>query len=200
MGASSEMYDSIRRKLSFDAHFVTWPKYRNETSFREVAEHLISEYRIGKNDIIGGCSLGGMIALEIAMILNSKAVVLIGSALHRNEIKKLISLLSPLASITPLSFIQALAGKIDHIATQMFSQTDPEFIRSMCRYIISWPGYQGSTDKVFRLHGENDHIILCPKSGSEVVRNAGHLLAITHPVECSDFLEKINTHLTTTFN
>ncbi|MFH2045084.1 MAG: alpha/beta hydrolase [Pseudomonadota bacterium] len=195
MGASSEMYDSLRRNLSFEVNFLNWPKYQKEVTYKEVAERLISENQISSNDIIGGSSLGGMIALEIAMILNAKAVVLMGSALHKKEIKRLISLLSPLASITPLSFIQTLSGRIDDVVSQMFSESDPDFIRSMSRYVSSWPGYRGAADNVFRLHGKKDHIITCPKSDCEVIKDAGHLLAITHPGECSDFFEKTNKFL-----
>lgn len=199
MGASSEMYDSLKRELGFKVHFLDWPDYRNEVSYREIAERIVGENSINDCDIIGGSSLGGMVALEIATIVNARAVILMGSALAKNEINKLIALLLPLASITPLSLINKLAGKNENIVLQMFSRSDPDFIRSMCIYISSWPGYLGPADKVFRIHGENDHIIDCPQSRCEIVKNAGHLLAMTHAKECSEFIENINSHLTGAF-
>jgi hypothetical protein len=137
-----------------------------------------------------------MVALEIAAIVNVGAVILIGSAIAKNEINKLIACLSPLASITPISLVKKLAGKNANIVSQMFSTSDPDFIRSMCKYISSWPGYSGSADKVFRIHGDKDHIIDCPSSRCEIVKNAGHLLAMTHSKECSEFIEKIHLNLT----
>jgi pimeloyl-ACP methyl ester carboxylesterase len=198
MGASSEMYDAVKRELSFNAHFLNWPKYRNEVSYGEVADRIIAENQINEDDIISGSSLGGMIALEVATILNVKAVVLMGSALNRNEINKLLSIISPLASITPFSFIQALSGRNEQIVSQMFAASDTEFIRSMCKYIPSWPGYGGPNDKVFRIHGQKDHIINCPRFNCEVIKDAGHLLAITHANECAEFLERTNSSLTLT--
>jgi esterase/lipase len=163
MGASSEMYNSLKRELCFNVHFLDWPEYRNERSYREIAERIVEENRINNSDIIGGSSLGGMVALEIAMIVNARAVILIGSAIAQNEINQLIARLSPLASIIPLALIKKLAGKNENIILRMFSRSDPDFIRSMCMHISSWPGYLGKVDKVFRIHGENDHIIDCPQ-------------------------------------
>ena len=196
MGATSDMYGPLKRKLSFNAYFVNWPSYHGEISFSEIAERIITENHISDDDIVGGSSLGGMIALEISMMLNTKAVVLIGSALRNEEINKLLSILSPLASITPFSFLQALAGKNDGVVSQMFSSSDPDFIRSMCKYVSLWTGYRGAVENIFRIHGKKDHIITCPQSGSEVIENAGHLLAITHANECAAFLDKTRDLLT----
>jgi hypothetical protein len=195
MGATSEMYSSLKRELSFNAHFLDWPQYQGETSFKEVAERIIAENPINKNDVVGGSSLGGMIALEISMILNTNTVVLLGSALKNDEINRLLAMISPLASITPLSFIQAIAGKNEEVVSQMFSASDPDFIRSMCKHVSLWSGYLGPIEKIFRIHGQKDHIITCPQSGCDVIDNAGHLLAITHANECSKFLEKTKSHL-----
>lgn len=196
MGASSNMYNSLKQELNFDVHFLNWPKYQNEASFKDIAERLIEENNIRDVDIIGGSSLGGMIALEIASILDIKAVILMGSAISRNEINKLLSIFSPFTSIAPISFIQTLAGKNKHIISQMFSDSDPAFIRAMCKYISSWPGYQGPIDKIYRIHGQKDHIISCPKSGCEVIENAGHLLPISHAKECAALIERAESHLT----
>ena len=197
MGASSKMYNSLKQELNFDVHFLNWPKYQDEVSYKDIAERIIVENHIRDTDIIGGSSLGGMIALEIASILDTKAVILMGSAICRNEINKLLSAFSSFSSITPISFIQTLAGKNKHIISQMFSDSDPVFIRAMCKYISSWPGYQGAIDKVYRIHGHNDHIISCPKSGCDIIENAGHLLPISHAKECAALLERVKSHLTT---
>ena len=195
MGASSKMYNSLRQEIGFEINFLNWPVYKNEKSYKEVAERIILENQISAQDIIGGSSLGGMVTLEIAALLDSEAVVLMGSALNPSEITKLLSILSPLASITPLSMIQKLSGKHENIVSQMFSDSNTDFLRAMCKYISSWPGYHGSLEKVYRIHGKKDHIIPCPHDGCDVIENAGHLLAITHAKECSAFLEIIHLHL-----
>lgn len=196
MGATSEMYSSLRRELSINVHFLDWPSYQGEISFKQIAERIIAENAITENDIVGGSSLGGMVALEVSMILDTKAVVLIGSALRNADINRLLSMISPLASLTPVSFIQTMAGKNEAVLSQMFAASDPDFIQSMCKYVSLWPGYFGSNEKVFRIHGQKDHIIPCPKRHCDVIDNAGHLLAITHSKECAAFIELTNNRLT----
>lgn len=192
MGATSRMYDLIKRKVSFHINYLDWPAYRNERTFRDVAQRIIAEHGIGKSDIVGGSSLGGMVALEMASLLDSKVVVLMGSALGKSEINRLLYALSPLASLAPLSLLHKMSGKFDHIVCQMFSASHPEFIRAMCLYISKWPGYRGSAGKVFRIHGKQDPIIRCPQKDCLVVPNAGHLLTLSHIEICARFLAYIN--------
>jgi esterase/lipase len=94
----------------------------------------MEENGINDGNIIGGLSVGGMVALEIATNVNFGAVMLIGSEIVITEINKLIAHLSPLASITPISLVKKLAGKNENIVSQMFSTSDSDFIRSMCMY------------------------------------------------------------------
>ncbi len=196
MGATSAMYDELRDEIDFDIDFVNWPIYSGESSYEEVANRIIGENHISAGDIVGGSSLGGMVAIEIANIIQPKAIVLIGSAINANEIQRLLKLLSPLASATPISLIQTLCGKHKHIVSQMFYESDPAFIRAMSLYLTSWRGNKGEIRKIHRLHGKKDHVIPHPSSHCEVINNAGHLLALTHSEETGLFLNKIHWHLT----
>ncbi len=185
------MYDALRQEVAFEINFIDWPTYQNEKSFKAVAKRIIAENSICKEDVIGGSSLGGMVAIEIAKIIKPRGLVLIGSALYPNEIQSMLMLLSPFAAITPISLIQTLVGKHKHIVSQMFAESQPEFIRAMCQYLPSWNGCQGDQVEVFRLHGKKDHVIPCPASGCEVIDGAGHLIAYTHARATAVFLEKI---------
>ena len=196
MGATSAMYDTLRSEFEFEVNFIEWPEYEEETTYAEVARRVIEKNEISDGDIVGGSSLGGMVALEIAKSLRSEAVVLLGSAINRQEVQGILSVLSPLAAVTPVSLIQILAGKYNSLVAQMFSESNPEFIRAMCSHLPSWSGYNGPMESIFRLHGRRDHVIPCPAIGSEIVESAGHLLAITHPKECGVFLGNVKTHLT----
>lgn len=196
MGASAAMYNALKRKVNFEINFLNWPVYRGEKTYAEVARRVIDDHNINDGDIVGGSSLGGMVALEIADIVNPEAIILLGSAVSSKDVQNLLSLISPLASITPISIVQLLVGKNKNIVSSMFADSDTEFIRAMCQYLNSWRGYRGSLEKVFRLHGKKDLIIPCPSSGCDVIEDAGHLLAITHVEETASFLKKTKRELT----
>lgn len=195
MGANSAMYDFLREKLQFEINFINWPKYSGEKTYSAVAERFIADNGIRDDDIVGGSSLGGMVALEIARQKKLRAVILIGSAISPSEIRGILSLLAPVSVITPISFVQLLAGKHEDIIARMFSAADPDFIRAMCQYLPKWSGALVESTPIFRIHGQNDYVIPCPKTGCEIIVNAGHLLAITHAKECGQYLNKINRQL-----
>ena len=195
MGASAAMYNGSKHKLGFEVNFLNWPGYRGEKTYADVARRVVEENDITADDVVGGSSLGGMVALEIAQLVSPKAVVLIGSAVNRKEVQPLLSLLSPLASAAPITIIQALIGKHRNLVSTMFADSDPEFIRAMCAYLPSWDGHDGPLSKIYRLHGRKDHVIPCPPAGCEIVEEAGHFLAITHAAETAAFLERVNSQL-----
>jgi hypothetical protein len=55
--------------------------------------------------------------------------------------------------------------------------------------ILKWQGFKGDLNNVLRIHGKKDKIFKCPTT-SEVIENGGHLIAISHPRECVDFIKK----------
>jgi hypothetical protein len=195
MGASSAMYNALRHKLDFKVNFINWPLYSGEKTYADVAGRVVRDNNIQNGDVVGGSSLGGMIALEIGKLIQPQALILIGSAVNTDEIQSLLAMLAPLAMITPISVVQLLAGKQKNLVSTMFADADSEFIRAMCAYLPRWPGYNGKTDIIRRLHGKLDHIIPCPAVGVTVVENAGHLVAMTHVNETAAFLAGIRSKM-----
>ena len=196
MGANSSMYDLLRAELQFEIKFINWPKYNGKKTYTAMARRVIEENGIKDDDIVGGSSLGGMIALEIARQKRLAAVVLIGSAISTAEVQGILTLLAPVAAITPILLVQLLAGKHNNIIARMFADADSQFIKAMCQHLPQWPGAKDLEVPFFRIHGQKDHVISCPKVGAEIISNAGHLIAITHARECGEFLNKINRQLT----
>lgn len=191
MGADSSMYDLLRKEVSFEINFTDWPLYRGEKTFAEVAKRVVGENGINDGDIVGGSSLGGMIGIEIARLKSVRAVVLLGSAVSSAELQGPLSFFSPLIKIVPISFMQTLAGKSENVIIKMFADADAEFMRAMSLHISEWPGLKDLRVPLFRIHGEKDRVIRCPKTGSEIVKNAGHFLAMTHTKDCAAFLSKV---------
>ena len=68
MGATAAMYNGLKHKIGFPIDFLNWPPYRGEKTYADVARRIIAEHAITGNDVVGGSSLGGMVALEIAQL------------------------------------------------------------------------------------------------------------------------------------
>lgn len=191
MGANHKMYSTYEpwNRLE-EVTFLDWPAYGGEKSLSEVGKKLIDEYGITAKDCIGGSSLGGMVALEVYKILGNEKVVLIGSAVNKSEVNPLLRTLSPLVEITPLKLIQVFTGKYDSNLLGMFTESDSEFIKSMCRAIDNWQGYEGDQKNIIRIHGKKDMIIKCSENCFKIP-DGGHLITMTHAEECINYLGEV---------
>ena len=74
MGADSSMYTEPFKALP-SVRFVDWPPYRGQRTLPELAASVIASSGITPDDEIGGTSLGGMVALEIACTLGQRRVL-----------------------------------------------------------------------------------------------------------------------------
>jgi pimeloyl-ACP methyl ester carboxylesterase len=191
MGATSQMYGKGWRSLP-DTAFLDWPDYTGEDTVSALARRLITEYHITHDDIVGGSSLGGIIAAEIAQHVGARRLILIGSAAHPDEISDLLNRLHPLIDFAPILFVQTLAGKIDDELCQMFRESDPDFVRAMCKAVFAWEGLRHLPTEVFRVHGRNDHVIPLPNS-TNVIMDGGHLIALTHEDACVEAIRPLLT-------
>ena len=155
---------------------------------------------------VGGASFGGMVALELAALVRPEAVVLIGScttsesgsrhgcaclgvSAHACPRASSERVRGPHLSLLPMF---GLPGRGERrLFSEMASAVEPGFLKWGCRAILSWrpAAYDGP---VFHLHGSADRIIpLHRVRPSHVVKGAGHLLSLSHPVETTDFLSRI---------
>lgn len=188
MGADHRMYQAPAWHTLPDARFLDWPKHRGEDSITAIADRVIAEAGINTGDTVIGSSLGGIVGCEIANRLRLHSLVLVGSAQSATEISGLLAALHPLAALAPLDFIRLSAGKLPGELCEMFADTQASFIRAMCRAIFSWPGLDLTRLRPLRLHGRRDRVIPLPAE-ADLVLDTGHLLAMTHAVECVAFLD-----------
>lgn len=188
MGATASMYGP-RWKEEIPGMFHDWPEWCGETSISALAERMVHEHQIEDGDIVVGSSLGGIVAGEIAKLKQLQLVVLLGSAARKEEIQRILKLLHPLVDVSPLTFIRACAGKLPGDLMEMFSQSDPRFMRAMTKAVFRWDGIHPST-RLIRIHGRYDRVIPPPATIDRLIAG-GHLIAMTHPEECIRQLKEL---------
>ncbi|MBC2602508.1 alpha/beta hydrolase [Puniceicoccus vermicola] len=181
MGATSAMYPDPWHELS-DAMFHDWPAYAGESTIQELASRIIEEHEIKDGDTLIGSSLGGIVSSEVANQLSLHSLVLVGSAKDKEEIRPILRILHPFVDLAPLEFLRVSSSSIPNELARMFSHTDARFIRSMCKAIFSWDGLKNDV-RLIRIHGKGDLVIPCPTEVEDPI-DGGHLIAMTHPMEC----------------
>ena len=169
-----------------DLEFIDWPLEYIPNSIPDLAEYIVNNLCVEYNSVIGS-SLGGMVALEVAKLLKLPQAFLLGSAVSHSEVNSFLLKITPFANITPLSLCKSLAGKSNALLPQMYSQQNPSFIRSMAKAIPGWE-FSGNVEPI-RIHGSRDHVIHC--SNPHITLDTGHLIAITHPIECISSIRQL---------
>ena len=91
MGADSSMYPAKYYDQLTEVNFIDWPEYSGEKSIEEVAEKIIEIHRPENDKIIGGSSLGGMVAIQVAKMVNIKRVLLVSSTINSSNINQKIN-------------------------------------------------------------------------------------------------------------
>lgn len=197
LGADATMYGSAFRTLK-DVHYADWPHYNNEKSIKDVAIKLIDQYAINPSDIVGGSSLGGMVASEIAKYIEVRKIILIGSTLTPKSINPILKKLSVLSEIAPIHLMQTLAGKTSEIIKnnvwktlfKMFGKANGAFIQAMCKAIFEWDGNPTPKCACAHIHGAKDHVIYPPQTAATIIDDAGHVIAMTHEEEVAEFIKQ----------
>ncbi len=180
MGATAAMYDE-RWQNTIVGNYHNWPEWSGEQTIPEMAATLIKAHGISDGDTVIGSSLGGILAAEISRTVNLEKLILIGSAMHPDEIRPLLRIFHPIIDLTPVDFIQKCAGKVPMELSGMFAETDPGFVRAMCKAVFQWEGIQ-SGPNLLRLHGDKDPVIP-PPSDAHLIPG-GHLIAMTQSDRC----------------
>lgn len=190
MGATNEQYVGPWRALA-DVRFHDWPlgdeRLRSDFTLGTLAEAVIDRVRFQPGDAIGGSSLGGLVALEIAARLPVSSVVLLGSARGPEELPRLRSTFDALVDLAPLELVQRLGGWSGGPLGEQLRATPVEFLRRSIRALATWEGVGALPCPVHRLHGERDLLIPCP-DGVTYVSGAGHVIAWTHAEQCCEWL------------
>jgi pimeloyl-ACP methyl ester carboxylesterase len=155
---------------------------------------------------IGGCSFGGMLALEVGRILPVEGVVLIGSCRSPTAIAPGIRLSGRLARLAPVSFWTAARNAAARWGPAFFSRNPDSraiaevsapsvpssFVRWGAGAILDWPGVDDPGVPVRHIHGDADSLIPISRvQPDRVIPGAGHLLAITHADAVNEFLGSV---------
>ena len=162
---------------------------------------------------VGGVSFGGMLALELARVLDPKpaVIVLISSARSGDAIpgslwyaEKLAAVLDPWwmkelsrAAAGTLTWLGD-AGNAEGVAASaerfraMVGRLDPLFFQWSIDACTRWEGPGPLTEylpPIAQIHGSEDGVVRCvPEQCDVVVEGAGHLMNLTHADEVNRFI------------
>ncbi len=202
LGTDARLFEPQRRAFE-RLEVPDWlPPERNE-SLADYARRMAEGIDATPRFYLGGMSLGGMVAFEMAKVLEPECVFLIASSTstayvpwqHRfnawllrwlpfNPLRRKSKLMR--CSVPRLG---ARTPEQEKLAADMLRDADPAFMRWAVLAIVGWRPVGEPTCPVYCIHGSDDRLIpLRAVRAGRVVEGGGHLINLTHADEVNAFL------------
>jgi pimeloyl-ACP methyl ester carboxylesterase len=190
LGADARLFD---RQLSLDAQIEIppWIEPIETESLAEYAARMAETIRTRPPFYIGGCSFGGMVALEAARHIQPKAVILMASCRTPLSVNQALLGIAPLARLMP-KWMLRLSSRSTPPRLRRVVGASSKMLRWGPGVIAQWPGVTHCDAPVFHIHGGCDRII--PARGiaaDRIVRTGGHLINLTHAEEVNAFITDV---------
>ena len=160
--------------------------------------------RDGPIDILGGASLGGIVALQMAPRVKPRVVVLCGSGRAPEVFPKWVRICLPVFSRMPLrrllraAMLPPLRGIIgptrppaSELFDAMLRDADPDFVTWAIRALRGWTEVDPGAP-VLAIHGRHDRLFPVKRvEPNHIVEGAAHVPSMSHPAEVNAWLERV---------
>ena len=200
LGADSRLF-KYQYQLDYDFHKIEWIRAERGESLAAYAKRLSAGIDESEPYSIVGCSMGGIIAIEMRKFLNPEKVVLISSLKTKHEKSwmskfantfKLYYLLSGYvfkwASIWRRMFFGKLEAEEEKLFDSMLRDSDPFFMKWGLHRIITWDNEEEFSN-VVHIHGDEDSVFPIGNIKNSIqIAKGSHLMIITQA-------EEVNVHL-----
>lgn len=153
---------------------------------------------------LGGTSLGGMIAQEMAKTVKPSGLILIATSSSSQALPQIWRVLGKVIYRCPDVVVKLLlkifslcahllnTNRFPHkkIYARMLSQMSPSIVRWQSGVATEWSLDSSLDVPVFRIHGAKDKIFPLENIShpQQVVRDAGHWVNVTHAGEVNAFI------------
>jgi pimeloyl-ACP methyl ester carboxylesterase len=166
----------------------------------DYAATLKSHYHFEKPYALGGVSMGGMVAQELAQYTEPEKLILISTATSRADMPGLFSLARalPVDRLLNKHFLTAFAKTVDPFTIKseegrklfldMLNDSSTDFLRFGAKAILDWKP-QPLSVPVVRIHGTRDRVFPSRKVKDAIVIEGGnHFMVFEKAAEISEII------------
>jgi pimeloyl-ACP methyl ester carboxylesterase len=202
LGADERVFQRLDFS-GFSTTFIKWIVPQEKETIEHYANRLIEQITTTKPTLIG-LSFGGLIAVEVAKIIETEKVILIASTKTRNEVPLYyrfagqlgLHKLLPTGLLKDSNFITdwffGTSSTFDKkLLKQILIDTDPIFLKWAIDKVVRWTN-QTPTKNIFQIHGTSDRIFPISFVKSKVkIKNGGHLMILNKADELNKIIRQL---------
>jgi pimeloyl-ACP methyl ester carboxylesterase len=194
LGADKRVFQKMDFS-DYNATFVDWILPSETENIESYANKLTKQIKHEKPILIG-LSFGGIIATEIAKIIETEKVVLIASAKTKHEIPKyyriagklklhklLPAKLMKMPNFFSFWFFGTENGNDKKILSEILKETDEKFLKWAIDKIVNWKN-EIEHKNTIHIHGTADRILPINFVDCQIkVKNGGHFMTLNKAKE-----------------
>ncbi len=206
LGADERTFQKLVLPKHWSITHIPWLPIEQDETLLSYSTKLSKLFDTSKPFVVVGLSFGGIVAIELAKLLQPKLIILISSIATRQEMpfyfKKpgMLKLLNtvPTTLLNKASrFNYWFAGMKTtgekKLIRDILYNTSPSFIKWAVNEIFLWEN-EVKPANVFHIHGTSDRIFFCHKTAADMkVKGGSHFMVYTKANLISKILsDKIN--------
>lgn len=206
LGADGRLFDPQRRG-GLEVLTPPWLEPTADETLADYGRRMAATVEVDGPYVLGGVSLGGTVALEMARQLRPRCVVLIASCRSRKAIPRVLRVLAPLAGLLKprryktwvpsglgLWLLGEKVSKEDgRLLHEMLAATDPAFFKWAAQAIAQWKLRDELQMPIHHIHGSRDRLLrtrVVMPHVDRIVDGGGHMINMTHADEVNAFLRE----------
>jgi pimeloyl-ACP methyl ester carboxylesterase len=205
LGTDERLFESQRAAFP-EMWTPPWILSHPDESLPSYASRMAEVIPAREPFIIGGVSLGGMIAYEITRHVKPQAVILIASCRTQQGVNGFLRAAGHIWPVVPsgafkvakfislpvLRTFGVLTPAQRKLCAKMFSEMDSRFMHWAVSAILKWDPEPLEDTPVYQIHGARDQIIPAKcVSPDKIIPDGGHLINLTHADAVNAFIRDV---------
>lgn len=201
LGADSRVFS--RLTLNAEIRHIHWLPPLPQESLQLYTNRLAAQLDTSRPFALLGVSFGGVVARELAQLVNPQKVILLSSFTFADQLPaarfaRLLPLLQLLPDqwLVPPCWLMALLFGVREpqhkkLLCQILKDTDPQFLRWSLLTLFSLKKLAPVQD-LQHIHGSADRLIPCSQNEDVLkIEGAGHFMVYTHAARVSQLINRL---------
>jgi pimeloyl-ACP methyl ester carboxylesterase len=205
MGADHRLFSNFKLQHG-EIHYLNWIPHGKSTNLADYAK-LMAERVTTKNNVIVGSSMGGMVAVEMAKIMDPLGTVLVSAPSGRHEFPTVLKAFDSIRLHKALSPVQIM--KISSLADLFMGFKTPEqralfydmlrgngadFLHFSIHAVLGWKNTEPPSGEFIQILGSADKLFTQKKiDKAYIIQGSGHFTAFEKGKEVSELINAFTT-------